>query len=278
MIRKIKKMINKIKSNSKKFNLQDVYIALKISSLVVLPFAIGIINEQASYYKGININYWLFGVILSTIVALLIYKSFYMPIGYKVKLDNKSFVIVLLGLIFLKSGGWLISWLNNFKEPQNQKIWESIWADSQDQLHYYVIDSVVVAPVIEEVLFRGILFFAVYMLIKELKKWEKWKFSDKTNQYITVILFILLSGLFFSSVHLSQSFLTSLPYIFAGVTFAIIFVITKNLLITITIHAISNLTSFIDITEIQTYKLLFILLIITLSVLIFSNIKEKAHS
>ncbi|HDD5929513.1 TPA: CPBP family intramembrane metalloprotease [Staphylococcus aureus] len=271
-------MIGKIKSNIKEFNLQDVYIALKISSLVVLPFAIGIINEQASYYKGININYWLFGVILSTIVALLIYKSFYMPKDYKVKMDNKSFVIVLLGLIFLKSGGWLISWLNNFKEPQNQKIWESIWADSQDQLHYYVIDSVVVAPVIEEVLFRGILFFAVYMLIKELKKWKKWKFSDKTNQYITAILFILVSGLFFSSVHLSQSFLTSLPYLFAGVTFAIIFVITKNLLITITIHAISNLTSFIDITEIQTYKLLFALLIITLSVLIFSNIKEKVHS
>ncbi|HHO6498352.1 TPA: lysostaphin resistance A-like protein [Staphylococcus aureus] len=271
-------MIGKIKSNIKEFNLQDVYIALKISSLVVLPFAIGIINEQASYYKGININYWLFGVILSTIVALLIYKSFYMPKGYKVKMDNKSFVIVLLGLIFLKSGGWLISWLNNFKEPQNQKIWESIWADSQDQLHYYVIDSVVVAPVIEEVLFRGILFFALYKLIKELEKLEKWKFSDKTNQYITVILFIIVSGLLFSSVHLSQSFLTSLPYLFAGVTLAIIFVITKNLLITITIHALSNLTSFNHINEIQTYKLLSLLLFISIIVLFFTNIKEKAHS
>ncbi len=271
-------IIDKIKSNIKEFNLQDVYIALKISSLIILPFAIEIINEQASYYKGININYWLFGVILSTIVTLLIYKSFYMPIGYKVKLDNKSFIIALLGLIFLKTGGWLISWLNNFEDPQNQKVWEDIWNKNQDQLHYYVIDSVVVAPVIEEVLFRGILFFAVYMLIKELKKWDKWRFSDKTNQYITVILFILVSGLLFSSIHLSQSFLTSLPYLFAGLTLAIIFVITKNLLITIIIHALSNLTSFNHINEIQTYKLLSLLLLISIIVWFFNNIKEQSYS
>ncbi|MBH4491698.1 CPBP family intramembrane metalloprotease [Staphylococcus aureus] len=271
-------MIVKIKSNLKKIDLQDVYLATKLITLVILPFFIISINEHASYHKGININYWVFGAVFSTIVALLIYKSFYMPIGYKIKLDNKSFIIALLGLIFLHSGGWVISWLNNFESPENQKAWESIWNKNQDQLHYYIIDSVVVAPVIEEVIFRGVLFFAVYMMIKELKKWRKWNFRDKTNQYITIILFILVSALLFSSIHLSQSFLMSLPYLFAGITLAIIFVITKNLFITITIHALNNFINFNHINEIQTYKLLSLLLIISIIVFIFSNIKEKSHS
>ncbi|GBU80721.1 type II CAAX endopeptidase family protein [Staphylococcus aureus] len=271
-------MLVKIKSNLKKMNLQDVYLAIKLISLVILPFFIISINEHASYHKGININYWVFGVLFSTIVALLIYKSFYMPIGYKINLDNKSFIIALLGSIFLHSGGWLISWLNNFELPENQKAWESIWNKNQDQLHYYIIDSVVVAPVIEEVIFRGVLFFAVYMMIKELKKWRKWNFRDKTNQYITIILFILVSALLFSSIHLSQSFLMSLPYLFAGITLAIIFVITKNLLVTIAIHALNNFINFNHINEIQTYKLLSMLLIISIIVFIFSNIKEKSHS
>ncbi|MBJ6252667.1 CPBP family intramembrane glutamic endopeptidase [Staphylococcus aureus] len=271
-------MIVKIKSNLKKLDLQDVYLAIKVISLVILPYFIIIINEHARYHKDININYWVFGVIFSTIVALLIYKSFYMPIGYKIKLDNKSFIIALLGYIFLHSGGLLISWLNNFESPENQKAWESIWNKNQDQLHYYIIDSVVVTPVIEEVIFRGVLFFALYMMIKELKKWRKWNFRDKTNQYITIILFILVSATLFSSVHLSQSFLMSLPYLFAGITLAIIFVITKNLLVTIMIHALNNFINFNHINEIQTYKLLSLLLIISIIVFIFSNIKEKAHS
>ncbi|PTJ36429.1 CPBP family intramembrane glutamic endopeptidase [Staphylococcus simulans] len=204
-----------------------------------------------------------------------------MPIGCKVKLDNKSFIIVLLGLIFLKSGSLLISWLINFNKPQNQKDWENIWEKNQDSLHYYAIDGVIVAPVIEEVLFRGVLYFGAYMLIKELKKMKKWKFSNKTNQYITATLFILVSSFLFSSVHLSQSFLMSLPYLFFGITLAIIFVITKNLLITIIIHVLNNLFSFFSFfqsNEIQEYKLLLFLLLILAIILFFNKIKVKSHS
>ncbi|EHT3670517.1 CPBP family intramembrane metalloprotease [Staphylococcus pseudintermedius] len=210
-----------------------------------------------------------------------------MPIGYKVKLDNKSFIIVLLSLIFLKSSGILISWVNNFNEPQNQKVLENIWSNNQESLHYYVIESVIVAPVIEEVLFRGVLFFAAYMLIKELKNMKKWKFSNKTNQYITATLFILVSSFLFSSMHLSQSFLMSLPYLFFGITLAIIFVITKNLLITITIHVLNNLLSFFNFFQshakqenilTQEYILLLSLLLISTIIFFFNKIKTKSHS
>lgn len=68
----------------------------------------------------------------------------------------------------------------------------------------------------------------------------------------------------------------SLTHLFASVTLAIIFVITKNLFITITIHALNNLISFNHINEIQTYKLLSVLLIISIIVFSFSNIKEKS--
>ncbi|WP_408642066.1 CPBP family intramembrane glutamic endopeptidase [Staphylococcus caledonicus] len=103
-----------------------------------------------------------------------------------------------------------------------------------------------------------------------------WSFRDKTNQYITNILFILVSTLLFWSIHLAQSLLMSLTHLFASVTLAIIFVITKNLFITITIHALNNLISFNHINEIQTYKLLSVLLIISIIVFSFSNIKEKS--
>lgn len=281
------KIKNNIKQNIKKLNWNDVYLQLKIGSLVTIPIVIEIIHELTRYYKDININLWLFGAIVSTIVALVIYKSFYMPIGYKVKLDNKSFIIVLLGLIFLKSVGLLIWWLINFNQPQNQKEWENIWNKNQDSLHYYAIDGVIVAPVIEEVLFRGVLFFAAYMLIKELKNMKKWKFSNKTNQYITATLFILVSSFLFSSMHLSQSFLMSLPYLFFGITLAIIFVITKNLLITITIHVLNNSLSFFNFFQsnakqedilTQEYILLLSILLISTIIFFFNKIKTKSHS
>lgn len=287
MIQSTSEIISNIKQNIKKLSWYDLYLQFKIGSLVAIPIVIEIIHELTRYYKDININLWLFGAIVSTIVALLIYKSFYMPIGYKVKLDNKSFIIVLLGLIFLKSVGLLIWWLINFNQPQNQKEWENIWNKNQDSLHYYAIEGVIVAPVIEEVLFRGVLFFAAYMLIKELKNMKKWKFSNKTNQYITATLFILVSSFLFSSMHLSQSFLMSLPYLFFGITLAIIFVITKNLLITITIHVLNNSLSFFSFFQsnakqedilTQEYILLLSLLLISTIIFFFNKTKTKSHS
>ncbi|MDK9847697.1 CPBP family intramembrane metalloprotease [Staphylococcus equorum] len=256
-------MFGRLKKNIKKTDIQEVLSSVKIIGLIMLPFIILVINESSSYHKDSNLNFWIFGIITSTIITLLAYKNFYMLDNFRLELNNKDFMNVIIGVLILKTGGWFISWLNNFDKPLNQKVWESIWKTEKDHLHYYIVDSSIASPVIEEFIFRGLVFFAVYKSIQQLKRAKFWNFKDKTNNIITATIFLVISSLFFSSVHLSNSFLTMLPYLFAGIVFGLFYIITKNLMITILIHAMNNFTAFNRINETGTYKILISLLIFT---------------
>lgn len=241
---------------------KDIHSPLKYSILIVIPYAMVMLSSKLTYNKGISNSAWVFGVVILTIVALLMYKTLYLTKGYTIKMNSKSLVIVVIGLIILKSGGWLISWLSHFEKSKNQELLEKKWAENPELLHYYIIDTAIVAPVVEEILFRGILFFGIWKLMGIVSKWKKWNYKEKTNEKIVAVIFVVLSGILFSLVHLTQNIATLLPYLFAGVTFAVIFIMSKNLLIPITIHGLNNFMSFHHITAPDTYKILLMLLIL----------------
>lgn len=92
---------------------------------------------------------------------------------------------------------------------------------------YMSFSSVMYAPIVEELIFRK--------SIKNL-------FNDN-------VLFVLMSGLIFGLIHVVgtgnegiNEILMGIPYIIMGLDFAYIYVKTKNIFTTMTLHSIHNLT------------------------------------
>lgn len=88
---------------------------------------------------------------------------------------------------------------------------------------YDLIFSVILGPIVEEILFRGILF-------------------NRLNIKLPMTIAILLSSLLFSLLHPNAAILSS--FIF-GITMCIIYLLTENILVPITIHMLNNFISMI---------------------------------
>lgn len=88
---------------------------------------------------------------------------------------------------------------------------------------YDLLFSVILGSIVEEILFRGILF-------------------NRINIKLPMTIAILLSSLLFSLLHPNAAVLSS--FIF-GITMCIIYILTENILVPITIHMLNNLISMI---------------------------------
>ncbi|WP_458453239.1 CPBP family intramembrane glutamic endopeptidase [Methanobrevibacter sp.] len=88
---------------------------------------------------------------------------------------------------------------------------------------YDLLFSVILGPIVEEILFRGILF-------------------NRFNIKLPMTIAILSSSLLFSLLHPNAAILSS--FIF-GITMCITYLLTENILVPITLHMLNNLISMI---------------------------------
>ena len=132
-------------------------------------------------------------------------------------------VVVPMALLLNKVSYEVIKWIQH-AEPQQQLVVTILTKNA----HWYQrvcfgIGAVVLAPVVEEVLFRGILYRAI-----------------KQQGYPQLALWG--SSLFFAAIH--SNLLTFLPLLGLALTFALLYERTDTLLAPIATHAVFNAVNF----------------------------------
>ncbi|RIN27745.1 CPBP family intramembrane glutamic endopeptidase [Staphylococcus succinus] len=111
----------------------------------------------------------------------------------------------------------------------------------EDGLWHTLFVSGVNTPILEEIIFRGIFFVALYIILISIIK------STKKHTW-TLLLnfgFIISTSIFFSYLHVNekgnyQFIILFLPF---AITLAIVYLITKNILYTMALHSLFNVQS-----------------------------------
>lgn len=128
-------------------------------------------------------------------------------------------VVFGIGMIFL--GTFFTLFLPDSTE--NQRALELLLANPSARLWLF-ISVVVMAPLMEEIIFRGFLMRGV--------------FSAQAFW-----LPIIVSGMIFGMMHLFNNWLELVPYAFMGMMMAWVFQITRNIFVPIVVHALNNFVS-----------------------------------
>lgn len=110
-----------------------------------------------------------------------------------------------------------------------------------------VFPIVIAAPIVEELIFRGVIAGMIYLVIYNIFKYlTKKEFVSKA---IGVIISLILSSVTFGFLHVisAKDFAAVIPYIIMGATLTATYFISKrNILIVILAHAYSNLIAIIS--------------------------------
>lgn len=203
-------------------------------------------------------------IILLVINLYVSYKRFnikYNAIPYKY---FKSIDISLKTKVFLVFiGVYIHSILQTFfsSDTANQRLNEK--NDEGLSMITVLVGTGLTAPIIEEIIFRGVLFIIIltassYLLNKNNSKIDK----------LGIISFFIFSSLFFGFVHVAKGYdIENIGgYLVSGIILSLVFVFTRDIKIGIAIHMIINICSVLGRYE---YKGIIALLVIIMLIYIF---------
>jgi membrane protease YdiL (CAAX protease family) len=200
--------------------------------LIYVPFLVLDININAIPDSLFNTYYISTQVIFIVTLIFLYYKDIthYLEDFKKNGINYLKFGINiwLKGLFVMILSNMIISSFSPITVPENeQAIREALNINPL----FIVISSVIIAPLLEEILFRKTLFDII----------------KNKNAYI------IISGLVFGSFHIIgigeslYSWLYVIPYASLGVAFAYTYVKTNNLITSICLHSFHNLITVVQI-------------------------------
>ncbi len=161
--------------------------------------------------------------ILTIIVGIILLKI--------LKINLFSFKKITLRHIALIIGGALLLFgLDNIylyfhETPKNEQILEDEIRNMP--LYFSILTIAVIPPLLEEIIFRGILIRVIFR--KHL------------------LLGLVVSSLAFASLHESDTWIGYLPYLYSGVIFGLAYLKTRRLEVTILMHFLNNLLALLSI-------------------------------
>lgn len=240
------------------------YDGLKIGSPLVLIYLVLSIHDSLSFNPSINVIRWVFGVVVSTLIFFLIFKYIFFSKDWKLTFTNKSFLIVIGSSILINLIGYIQNVFDLYKESKNQKIIEETLQNNQDHLHFYFVDMVIVAPIYEEIIFRGIIYFYFIKAIEKLSYEESWKINARYSVIMCNVMFIIISSLLFAYLHAWDTYIEAIPYFSMGIVLSIVIVKTKNIINTILIHMLNNFLAILHIETLEALNLLFVLFLVVI--------------
>ncbi|UXR38381.1 CPBP family intramembrane metalloprotease [Staphylococcus simulans] len=212
---------------------------LLFGSAILLQLVLGL------YYGATNrevpmIKYEEFGGIAQDASSLgllfifyLMHRRYLIPIAKeRIRRAFKLWYLIIGGgiVVFtLNAGiGYLMEHVLHLDNTQNQAMIEAMF-EHQWLWPFLFISIVVLAPIVEELLYR-------HVIIHELGK------------KIGNVLATLLSIILFAGIHMmyATSIYEALPYVMMGTVFSIVYLMSrKNLAVTILLHAFNNAIGFI---------------------------------
>lgn len=113
------------------------------------------------------------------------------------------------------------------REMSHQSVWEGLYKTG------------IKAPIVEEIVFRGLLYSVIVLVILYILNANV---EDKSRRLIATYIFVLLSSTVFGYLHVSPygDFENIGVYLLPGIIFSIIFILTKNVMYSIVVHMLGN--------------------------------------
>jgi len=243
-------------------------VLLFFSLLVAIQIIHVLFFFVLQYFNFLSYNHksliLIYGYQVTLLIGIIIALKFWkIKLNFKKELPNQKVIILVL---FLAISTFLIATVLDvipfIKNLINGKLqlytlsWESI----KNLNYFYLFSGVILAPILEEIIYRGIIF----KILKE---------------YYSLYLSIIISSVFFSVMHSDVNGL--IYYFFIGVILAYIYHCTKSLVLNIIFHFLINLMAAffiykeVDITDYYMYGLFFIVCLIGFVYCIFKLSKLK---
>lgn len=123
-----------------------------------------------------------------------------------------------------------------------------------------LFDTVISAPLMEEILYRGLLLNAILFIGLKLGVSKKYLF----------VVFLVLSSLIFGSIHASSNILTFIGFSLLGLNLGALYLISGNLIVPITVHFLNNLSASLNVSSDVKRISIFICLLLIIWVLLQS--------
>ncbi|PAE06449.1 CPBP family intramembrane metalloprotease [Terribacillus saccharophilus] len=197
------------------------YIVMQLSAFLLVPF-IPWMDDRGLDLA--TVSYWwsLITFLLAVIiVCFMLRKDMRAPAVRSATGPGMTIVWIIIGFFGAYAGQIIAGLIETyaFGITQGSENTSNI-LDAVREVPAFVLIVVVFAPVLEEIIFRKILFGEIY---------------KRTNFFVAV----LISALVFGAVH--GDFLHLLQYFVMGVVFAALYVQTKRIIVPIITHGLMNL-------------------------------------
>ncbi|PAE15962.1 CPBP family intramembrane metalloprotease [Virgibacillus sp. 7505] len=197
------------------------YIVMQLSSILLLPFVPWMDDRGLDLA---TVSYWwsvISFLLAVVIVCILLRKDMRTPAMRNATGPGMTIVWIIIGFFGAYAGQVIAGLIETyaFGITQGSENTSNI-LDAVREVPAFVLIVVVFAPVLEEIIFRKILFGEIY---------------KRTNFFVAV----LISALVFGAVH--GDFLHLLQYFVMGVVFAALYVQTKRIIVPIITHSLMNL-------------------------------------
>lgn len=264
------KKLNKTLSNTIKNNFFEIHKIIILTLLSIGVFEICFFLKISGDNKK-NTFFYIVTITLSIFIYILL-KMFVKKINiinnkyyyiFTLNLYNfiKNYCIIILALILQY---FLIFTLKLPTNTENQKAIDRNWD----------ILGIVISPaIIEELCFRGILFIIIFGCTSYL-----FNKNNKENDWFGEIAFIFVSTTLFGFGHVivNSDFQNVSVYLISGFIFSLVYIITKNIMYPIILHAIGNTITLLGINHEEEMKLLFVvfLLILFLIFIVVIGVKK----
>ncbi|MFP7478502.1 CPBP family intramembrane glutamic endopeptidase [Terribacillus saccharophilus] len=197
------------------------YIVMQLSSFLLLPF-VPWMDDQG--FDLATVSYWwsvISFLLAVVIVCILLRRDMRTPAMRNAAGPGMTIVWIIIGFFGAYAGQIIAGLIETyaFGITQGSENTSNI-LDAVREVPAFVLIVVVFAPILEEIIFRKILFGEIY---------------KRTNFFVAV----LISALVFGAVH--GDFLHLLQYFVMGVVFAALYVQTKRIIVPIITHGLMNL-------------------------------------
>lgn len=261
MIKKAKTILNK--SENEKSNKQLFYhMVLSAIILIMMGF-------YSNSTEGKNLYYFLFFFLL-TIYCLIKYLLSCKQKPINLGKGRVSLPIYILLGYLINTSIWLLitNLMNIFYgeiEILNQQILDRQLIDNPTMEVALIFDRVLHAPILEEIILRGLLLNVILFIGIE---------SNIPKKY-SILTFMILSAGLFGGMHASNNSLTFIGFMLVGLNFAIFYLVSGNIIVPIGIHFINNFESTLGTSGYAERIMLYISLLIIIIVIEYFSTDSK---
>ncbi|NMP59701.1 CPBP family intramembrane glutamic endopeptidase [Enterococcus mundtii] len=147
----------------------------------------------------------------------------------------------------------------------NQEVLDLIYLDNQALQIPLIVHSIIFAPIVEEIIYRGLLLNAIMFFGLKYKIQRKY----------LLLTFLTLTSVLFGMAHLSDNFLTFIYFALSGLILAVLYLLSGRIIVPMIVHFINNLVTSFGLDDEMKLAIVMISLLLIIGLIEYLSPKVK---